>query len=281
MEKQKPKIAGEFQTALSKIKSDIDTTRRMLFVFFIMALVSRFMLGVIIPVAVIFLLLAWFLFYFLHEYLIKKAKNAQKVYAAYFKQNISDLLLLTLIIHYLGGAEWIGIIFYSLVLVTSGVILPRNKAIVLGLVALFFYSSLVLFEYFEILQHRALFLLGPGLYRSISYIGVQILVGAGVFYFIAETAGTFSEILREKTKQLQKAYEEAEEAKEVLEVKVKARTYELEVMAQSLEEKVRQRTKELETKVKELEKFQKLVVGRELKMIELKKALRQAQGKIL
>lgn len=44
-----------------------------------------------------------------------------------------------------------------------------------------------------------------------------------------------------------------------------------------LENRVKKRTEELQEKVQELERFQKLAVGRELKMIELKKALRWKQ----
>lgn len=45
----------------------------------------------------------------------------------------------------------------------------------------------------------------------------------------------------------------------------------------SLEEKVRERTKELQERLNELERFHRLTVGRELKMIELKKELRAKQ----
>lgn len=51
-------------------------------------------------------------------------------------------------------------------------------------------------------------------------------------------------------------------------------------LQESLEEKVRERTQELQKRVGELEKFHKITVGRELKMIELKKALREAREKI-
>jgi PAS domain S-box-containing protein len=42
-----------------------------------------------------------------------------------------------------------------------------------------------------------------------------------------------------------------------------------------LERKVEERTEELQRRIKELEKFHKLVVGRELKMIELKKEIKK------
>ena len=46
-----------------------------------------------------------------------------------------------------------------------------------------------------------------------------------------------------------------------------------------LEERVKERTKELQQKVEELEKFQKLAVGREIKMIELKEEIKKIKGR--
>ncbi|MDO9399425.1 MAG: HAMP domain-containing protein [bacterium] len=43
----------------------------------------------------------------------------------------------------------------------------------------------------------------------------------------------------------------------------------------NLEEKVKERTKELQSKLEELEKFQRLTIGRELKMVELKKQIKK------
>lgn len=71
-----------------------------------------------------------------------------------------------------------------------------------------------------------------------------------------------------------------EEERSTLEVKVRARTKELEGLAQTLEEKVKERTGELQQRIDELEKFHKLTVGRELKMIELKKALGVTEEKL-
>jgi len=68
--------------------------------------------------------------------------------------------------------------------------------------------------------------------------------------------------------------EELQEARSVLEIKVQARTRELKDLAEGLEEQVEQRTKELQGKMKELERFHKLAVGRELKMIELKEEIK-------
>ncbi|MEK7184218.1 MAG: HAMP domain-containing protein [Patescibacteria group bacterium] len=52
------------------------------------------------------------------------------------------------------------------------------------------------------------------------------------------------------------------------------RTRQLELAKQNLEADVKRRTQELEAKVKELERFNRFAVGRELKMIELKKHIK-------
>lgn len=86
--------------------------------------------------------------------------------------------------------------------------------------------------------------------------------------------------LEEKTKKLEKMKKELEEAKTVLEIKVRARTRELQELNETLEEKVKERTKELQEKVDELNKWYKLTVGRELKMIELKKEIEKLKKSI-
>lgn len=69
--------------------------------------------------------------------------------------------------------------------------------------------------------------------------------------------------------------EELEDAKNTLEIRITARTRELKELAENLENQVKERTRELQNKIDELEKFRKLVVGRELKMIELKKEIKK------
>ncbi|MBU0879746.1 HAMP domain-containing protein, partial [Patescibacteria group bacterium] len=46
----------------------------------------------------------------------------------------------------------------------------------------------------------------------------------------------------------------------------------------SLEEKVKERTEELQKRLEELEKFQRLTIGRELKMVELKKEIKKIKS---
>ncbi len=80
--------------------------------------------------------------------------------------------------------------------------------------------------------------------------------------------------------QLKETKDQLEEEKKVLEVRVKARTRELEEMAKNLDAQVKERTKELQERIKQLERFHKLTVGRETKMIELKQRIRQLEKEL-
>lgn len=169
---------------------------------------------------------------------------------------------------------------YVLTLVFAGSILPKKKAIYITFIGIFFYGTLVLLEALGMIKHRPVFVLTPDLYKSPYYFSTQVLLMAVVYYFLVTMVSDFSETLRQKRMELEKerkkalaGYRKAREAERVLEVRVKARTKELERLSVHQEEMIKERTEKLEKKIKELERFQRLVVGRELKMIELKKEM--------
>jgi len=55
---------------------------------------------------------------------------------------------------------------------------------------------------------------------------------------------------------------------------------ELEKYSKNLEGQVKRRTKEIESKVYELEKFNRITIGRELRMVELKKRIKELEEKL-
>lgn len=92
---------------------------------------------------------------------------------------------------------------------------------------------------------------------------------------IQKLAETFNKM----TEDLKRSLEIIKEAKITLEIKVKARTKELEDLNDNLDDRVEERTKEIQKKIKELERFHKLTIGREYKMIELKKEIKKLKNK--
>ncbi len=85
--------------------------------------------------------------------------------------------------------------------------------------------------------------------------------------------GELAESFNKMTKDLERSRKVIEEERDVLEIRVAARTRELNEIANKLEKEVEERTEELQRKLNDMEKLNRLMVGRELKMVELKKEL--------
>lgn len=88
---------------------------------------------------------------------------------------------------------------------------------------------------------------------------------------IEDLGRTFNQMVED----LQKSQAALEKSKASLEIKVRARTEELKKLTESLEVKIKERTKELQKRLNELERFQRLTIGRELRMIGLKKEIKE------
>jgi len=231
------------------------------------------------------LLVFWFITTFFFDFLIKKAKTSGKIDDFHFAYLSFELLIITSLVHFIGGVEGIGILFYIFIILYGGIFLSRSRSLFLTIIALVLYSSFILFEYFEIIPHRPTSKVS---YKEMGSVVSYVMIMGFTFLFVVYTVGVFAEKLKKRTNELFKTYEnlekrsrdlnkakdELEEAKSSLEIKVKARTKELEELTQGLEEKVKERTKEIEKKVEELKKFNKLAVDRELKMIQLKKEIK-------
>jgi hypothetical protein len=129
-------------------------------------------------------------------------------------------------------------------------------------------ASLAVMPFFvEVLWQQVLLIVLFLLFCGFSYLLVK-----GTIQEYREKEFLEQKVL-ERTKELESAKQNLEEINSVLEIRVKARTRELEKMNRTLEEKIAARTNDLETKIKDLETFQRITVGRELKMIELKKEI--------
>lgn len=232
--------------------------------------------GILIPLGIFAVTITIYLYL-----LTKKVKNTRQmedISMAYF---VANLLLYTAIIHYSGGIEWVGVFIYFFIIVEASIVLPKRRSLLITLAAIAFYSFLGVSEYFGVIPHHKFFISGTELYQNASYLAFVIIACAVAgFSYITFITNNYSSVFRKISNTLAKERErlvgvqvQLEESKATLEIKVEARTKELTELTDHLEEQVKQRTKQLQSKVQELEKFQKFAVGREIKMVELKKEI--------
>lgn len=93
-----------------------------------------------------------------------------------------------------------------------------------------------------------------------------------------ETKNEFEELAQAFNKmaeELQKSHTIAEQAEDVANIKIKAKTQELEEIINNLEQKVKGRAQELQKMIQESEYLQNLVKNREVEVVNLKKEVKQ------
>ena len=147
--------------------------------------------------------LVWFLLTFPFALIVKRQRHERVlnwIHAGFF---ILEIALITILIHLMGGSEWIGNIFYLFTVIYANFFLPRLQGYLITGLVIVLYAALVLLEYAGILPHRSLFGVSDEPYRSLSYTLTTLLAGvAGIYLTLAYTVRTFTEIYARKNRAL-------------------------------------------------------------------------------
>lgn len=202
-----------------------------------------------------------------------------KMVNIYFIFQVLEAIFILVLMHVAGVTPFLGAIILANYLFTA-YFTYNNKFYLWGVLSfcLSGYITLVSLEYFGVIPFVDVLGTGINLSGNFSVFMINLVPSTLLMVLLFIIISFFSDKLHEIIKELFQKEKELSEAKGVLEIRVKARTQELEREKISLEQKVRERTVELQNKINELEKFQKISVGRELKMIELKKEVDRLNG---
>jgi len=215
-----------------------------------------FSLAVMITLTIIFVLINVAL-YFGQK---KVAKNFSKklLNLINYSQIGIELFFLLFIMHSAGGIESISMVFFFMPVVSASLLFGSSGAILVAIISGLLVNFLVIMEYYGFISHVFRYGVATIEFQSLPITLTKSITTAFFYLITGAFSGYGAKVLFEREKLLeQKALQLNEQTKKLIK-----RDDELTVANQ-----------ELDNKVSELERFQKQVVGRELKMIELKKEI--------
>lgn len=142
---------------------------------------------------------AWFLLTFPFGWLIRKQRSVRALHNVHAAFLSAEAVLVTYLVHRLGGVAWVGVLFYLFTVMYANFFLPKYAGYVVTAIAVGGYALVALLEYFGILPHIFPFAGEEPPYRDISYVLATILVGGVGFYSIlAFTVRAFAALYERK-----------------------------------------------------------------------------------
>ncbi|MFC2061994.1 hypothetical protein ACFLUV_05730, partial [Elusimicrobiota bacterium] len=89
-----------------------------------------------IPVIVPIILIIWIFSTYLFDFVIKKREIKKKnIESIYFGDFALEVIMLTFVVYYIGAVQWIGSIFYILIILYASLSLPNVKRLLISLEA--------------------------------------------------------------------------------------------------------------------------------------------------
>ncbi len=147
--------------------------------------------------------LVWFLLTFPFKYLVDRQRTLRSLHWVHTGFFLAEVLLITFLVHFMGGSEWIGVTFYIFTVIYANIFLTRFHGSLVTLLVVLSYSALVLLEYAALIPHRSLFSFVGEPHRSLAYTLATILAGAvGMYAVIALTVRSFADVFAHKNRML-------------------------------------------------------------------------------
>ena len=131
------------------------------------------------------------------------AKNVKWVEKIHFSYYFLGIFYATMLVHYLGGGEWVAVIVYFFDLIYANVLMRRSKGAIITLLIMAAYFSLIFLEYNGVLSHHTVFVPAEATFKSFNFIFATNLAIMGMFFFlISYSTGLFSRMKEDREKDL-------------------------------------------------------------------------------
>lgn len=121
-----------------------------------------------------------------------KRRRVDNVHFSYY---FLGVFYSTLLVHFLGGSEWIASFMYIFDLIYANVLLRRKRGAIVTAFIFLCYFSLIALEYKGIIPHHRIIPLLNASYRNIKYVlGTNVIVMGAMFFLVSYSTGLFSKM---------------------------------------------------------------------------------------
>lgn len=134
------------------------------FLAFVGLLKLRF--GDAVATGLLVCLAVWFLANIGFAALLRRQKSLQAIDRLNLAYLTWEVLLLTVIVHYVGGVAWTGVVFYMLTVGYSGIGLPKGHGYIVAGTACVLFSVVALLEFHGVLPHQDFLVTGLTLHEN-------------------------------------------------------------------------------------------------------------------
>ncbi|MCS7216810.1 MAG: sensor histidine kinase [Candidatus Bipolaricaulota bacterium] len=146
---------------------------------------------------------AWLLLTFPFGWLIRRPRDVRALHHVHAAFLAAEAVLITYLVHRLGGVAWVGVLFYLFTVMYANFFLPKFAGYVVTALAVGGYALVALLQYFGILPHVSPFAGEGPPHRDLVYVLATILVGGVGFYSIlAFTVRAFAGLYERKNWEL-------------------------------------------------------------------------------
>jgi len=207
-------------------------------------------------------------------------------------QIIPDQLMFTVLYYFNGTVDTMAFMFYFFSLLLAGSLYKSRGIILTGILAGFLHSSILIIEYEKIIPHF-------NTYQGITFYGNLYVARGKTFSFICYIgittfiAAFLSNLIRNRESRLRQQRDQLSGQTQLLTTQTQELTKTKDYLHEALTKSDKSRAElektkvdlekanlELKTKLDEVEKYNKVTVGREVRMAELKEKIKTMEARM-
>jgi len=176
--------------------------------FWLLVFVLRVLFHIPVAVEILLGLSLWLGANVVYAARLRRCTSVTEIQTLTLGYLVLELVLLTGCVHFLGGVEWSGVLFYGVVVADASVALPPARTYLVATRAVLLFSGLVLAEYRGVIPHRPFFLPGLTLHQDLTWVTLTLVSTLGALLYMAHAGSRLAWALRHQREELRLAYRE-------------------------------------------------------------------------